>query len=571
MQGVGERGRRQLVERGGDQRLAGTREGPGAAGPARPRPAARRSPGPSAAGRRASAGSDASSADPSSNHTRIERFPLVVAATAVVSGCVVEGAHGWAATRSALPGAASNPAAPASRRHAAGAVGRSQPTGDPGAVVGPRHPELRLAVRERIQGGGGADVGAGARAGQPRPGDREAGAADRSARATPCRPPRRGRRRSRSAWSRPGGRPACTGAIATGWSRSGPMAPGCATVSHAAAGRPSCQARTSGAGRRRPAAGERDSMCRIRRPAPAPGRRAGTSASGICCHGPTIGAPTRTAPYQSWPARSRPTRRSTGSAVASRMREQPGRAVEHHRRTVGGDAGRAAPASARRPWSRWSPSGAGRWRRSRTRGFPRSSPCAFSGATSASSEASAMRMSRSTRAPGFESASGAANEKMSKRAGVGPNGRNRPVTASGAALWNAFVMVVAPDRVGHGCRRSRGRCPPTARSAAPDPTWPPTPTVVIGRGCSIRSHRLLRPSTSTSSTDPSHRLRTVSVVADPPTSSRACHAGSSWPSFVPQSEYRRSRAANRAANPEGVSTSSMRAGRSRLSSDEWPT
>ena len=43
----------------------------------------------------------------------------------------------------------------------------------------------------------------------------------------------------------------------------------------------------------------------------------------------------------------------------------------------------------------------------------------------------------------------------------------------------------------------------------------------------------------------------MSVVADPPTSSRACHAGSSSPSFVPQSEYRRSRAANRAANPEG--------------------
>ena len=43
--------------------------------------------------------------------------------------------------------------------------------------------------------------------------------------------------------------------------------------------------------------------------------------------------------------------------------------------------------------------------------------CALIGATSASREASATRMSRSTRAPGFESASGAANEKMSKRVG----------------------------------------------------------------------------------------------------------------------------------------------------------
>ena len=34
----------------------------------------------------------------------------------MVSGWVVEGAHGWAATRSELPGAASNPAVPASRR-----------------------------------------------------------------------------------------------------------------------------------------------------------------------------------------------------------------------------------------------------------------------------------------------------------------------------------------------------------------------------------------------------------------------------------------------------------------------
>ena len=218
-----------------------------------------------------------------------------------------------------------------------------------------------------------------------------------------------------------------------------------------------------------------------------------------------------------------------------------------------------------------------------------------------------MRMSMSTRAPRFESASGAANEKMSKRAGVGPNGRKRPVTASGTALWKALVIVVLPMGSGAGVEgppmRAPTRTPSRTRSTLGadadggialrmlDPDHPARPLRRPPRSDCTR-----RPTWSAADADGRDRPRVLDPEppALPPVDLDLVDRSLPWLAhgerggrsadeleglprglvlavLVPQSEYRRSRAANRAANPDGVSKSSMRAGRSRLSSDVWPT